>query len=115
MKITPEQLKAVCWALSGTTLCMAGDNHFAFYVGPRAYVTDSDAGAAIFCDLLKRAVLAQKDVFGVSVRTDKSGQTFIEFDAVAESWQWQLIAVDRSDELQAWVLAIEELAGRLGK
>ena len=112
MKITPEQLKAVCWALSGTTLCMAGDNHFAFYVGPRAYVTDSDAGAAIFCDLLKRAVRAKDEVVWVeSTSFQKDAYVKIRVCDPLETIKTDLAPT----ELEAWVLAVTELAGRTGK
>ena len=126
MKITPEQLKAVQEALPDNDVLFSGESHFDFMVGQEHHVTDSQTGAAIFCDLLKRAVLAihKDDVQVVSLMVSCGKELNGSHDWRVSITLWSpnissrfgaVSSANAPTELQAWVLAVTELAGRLGE
>ncbi len=67
------------------------------------------------CGEIERALLKREDVFGVTVRSDRTGAHYVELDATEKAWAWQNIAADRSDELTALLEAVAQLQDAEGK
>ena len=123
MKITPEQLKAVQGLLPGYEIqemtvpgYAPGDEGYYLDItalsNGKGHDTLDSEGAAIFCDLLKRAVLAKDEVVWVeSTSFQKDAYVKIRVCDPLETIKTDLAPT----ELEAWILAVTELAGRLGK
>ena len=112
MNITQEQLEALRWLLPQTYISLDRDGNILFDVESSIYKTLSHEKAAIFCDLLKRAVLA-KDVETTDVRTFREC-CFIRL-VMKDGLVASFIDAQSNTELEAWILAVTELHGRMGK
>lgn len=116
MKITEKQLEALQGLLPDNDVTDNEVGGLEFVVGSdkAGFRTDCcDIDRAIFCDLLKRAVLDIGEVSFVKVRTSRDWCTVDLLDYDNSGFDKTIVNSDEAPtELEAWILAVEQLHGR---
>ena len=108
MKITDEQLEALQWLLPDNDVNDRVNNAIAFDYQGKVFATSSQESAAIFCDLLKRAVLENDSIFKAVTHA------YLKKSIVHICCMNGTEARGKGDtELEAWILAVTELHGRM--
>ena len=110
MKITGDQLKAIKRLVPGWTFSAPeGFLEYKTFRGGDWYLTTHSMYCDYFLGELKRAVRALPEVRCIKTSDGSRGFRITLYDGKP-----LVPIIDANNELEAWILAVEELHGRLG-